>query len=319
MKKLMIKKNKYSLCIHGGAGVIEKENLSKSDKDLILKDLDASLVAGQKILAAGGTAIDAVCAAVVVLENSKHFNAGKGAVYSRNGKHLLEASIMDGSNLKAGALANCSRVKNPVNFARSLMDRDDIVMISGKHADVLAAELGHDLVDNSWFDTPFREEQWKQAKAMDTDKTFLDHSNFKKGTVGAVAMDSYGNLAAATSTGGMTNKMEGRIGDSAIIGSGTYAQNKTCAVSCTGIGEFFMRATVASYVSNLMEFAGMSLKDASEKAIHEHHGNLGGDGGLVAVDSEGNISMPYNSAGMYRGYINEFERKIYVWDEEEKV
>lgn len=315
----MTKKYKYSLCIHGGAGVIEKENLSPSDKDLILKDLDASLEAGEKILAAGGSAIDAVCAAVVVLENSRHFNAGKGAVYSRNGKHLLEASIMDGSNLKAGALANCSRVKNPVNFARSLMERDDIIMISGDDADKLAAEHGHDLVDNSWFDTPFREEQWKQAKAMNTDETFLDHSNFKKGTVGAVAMDSQGNLAAATSTGGMTNKMEGRIGDSAIIGSGTYAQNKTCAVSCTGIGEFFMRATVASYVSNLMEFAGMSLEEAAEKAIHEHHGNLGGDGGLVAVDSAGNVNMTYNSAGMYRGYVNSSERKIYVWDEEEKV
>lgn len=315
----MIKKYKYSLCIHGGAGVIEKENLSSKDKDLILKDLDASLQAGEKILAAGGSAIDAVCAAVVVMENSRHFNAGKGAVYSRNGKHLLEASIMDGSNLKAGALANCSRVKNPVNFARTLMERDDIIMISGDDADKLAAEHGHDLVDNSWFDTPFREEQWKQAKAMKTDETFLDHSNFKKGTVGAVAMDSQGNLAAATSTGGMTNKMEGRIGDSAIIGSGTYAQNKTCAVSCTGIGEFFMRATVASYVSNLMEFAGMSLEDAAEKAIHEHHGNLGGDGGLVAVDSEGNTIMSYNSAGMYRGYVNSSERKLYVWDEEEKV
>ncbi|QYA25206.1 isoaspartyl peptidase/L-asparaginase [Gramella sp. MT6] len=315
----MTKKYKYSLCIHGGAGVIEKENLSSSDIDLILKDLNASLEAGEKILAAGGSAIDAVCAAVVVLENSRHFNAGKGAVYSRNGKHLLEASIMDGSNLKAGALANCSRVKNPVNFARTLMERDDIVMISGEHADKFAAENGHDLVDNSWFDTPFREEQWKQAKAMNTDETFLDHSNFKKGTVGAVAMDSKGNLAAATSTGGMTNKMEGRIGDSAIIGSGTYAQNKTCAVSCTGIGEFFMRATVASYVSNLMEFAGMSLEEAAEKAIHEHHGNLGGDGGLVAVDSEGNAIMSYNSAGMYRGYVNSSERKIYVWDEEEKV
>ncbi len=315
----MTKKYKYSLCIHGGAGVIEKENLSQSDKDLILKDLDASLEAGEKILAAGGSAIDAVCAAVVVLENSRHFNAGKGAVYSRNGKHLLEASIMDGSNLKAGALANCSRVKNPVNFARTLMDRDDIIMISGDYADKFAAENGHELVDNSWFDTPFREEQWKQAKAMNTDETFLDHSNFKKGTVGAVAMDSQGNLAAATSTGGMTNKMEGRIGDSAIIGSGTYAQNKTCAVSCTGIGEFFMRATVASYVSNLMEFAGMSLEKAAEKAIHEHHGNLGGDGGLVAVDSEGNAIMSYNSAGMYRGYVNSSERKIYVWDEEEKV
>lgn len=315
----MTKKNKYSLCIHGGAGVIEKENLSQVDKGLILEDLDASLAAGEKVLENGGTALEAVCAAVVVLENSVHFNAGKGSVYSRNGKHLLEASIMDGSNLKAGALANCSRVKNPIKFAKSLMERDDIVMISGENADKLAAKLNHDLVENSWFDTPFREEQWKQAKALKTDETFLDHSNFKKGTVGAVAMDQDGNLAAATSTGGMTNKMEGRIGDSAIIGSGTYAQNKTCAVSCTGIGEYFMRATVASYVSNLMEFAGMSLEDAAHKAIHEHHGNLGGDGGLVAVSSKGDVTMCYNSAGMYRGYVNAKEKKIYVWDEEEKI
>lgn len=312
-------RNKFTLCVHGGAGVIEKINLSEVEKILILKDLDASLNAGEAILSEGGSAIDAVCAAVEVLENSKHFNAGKGSVYSRNGKHLLEASIMDGSNLKAGALANCMRVKNPIHFAKSLMDRDDIVMISGNDADELAANLGHELVENSWFDTPFRESQWKQAKSLNPDDTFLDHSNLKKGTVGAVAMDENGNLAAATSTGGMTNKMEGRIGDSAIIGSGTYASNNTCAVSCTGIGEFFIRATVASYVSNLMEFAGMSLLTASEKAIHEHHANLGGEGGLIGVDSNGCIAMSYNSAGMYRGTVTESEKKIHIWEEEEKI
>ncbi|GAA4326591.1 isoaspartyl peptidase/L-asparaginase [Pontixanthobacter gangjinensis] len=315
----MTKNKKYTLCIHGGAGVIEKSNLSEKEKALILNDLDKSLKAGEKILAGGGSAIEAVQEAVVALENSHHFNAGKGAVYSRNGKHLLEASIMDGSNLKAGALANSERIKNPIRFAKTLLDRDDIIMIAGKEADELAESLEHEMVENSWFDTPFREQQWKQAKALKSDETFLDHSNFKKGTVGAVAMDSHGNLAAATSTGGMTNKMEGRIGDSAIIGSGTYAQNRTCAVSCTGIGEFFIRATVASYVSNLMEFAGLSLEEASEKAIHEHHGKLGGDGGLIAVDSEGRVAMPYNSAGMYRGVLTEKEKNIYIWNEEEKL
>ncbi|MCY2685517.1 isoaspartyl peptidase/L-asparaginase family protein [Salinimicrobium sp. TH3] len=315
----MTKKTKYSLCIHGGAGVIDESTISAGEKELILQDLEKSLKAGEKILQEGGSAVDAVCAAVEHLENSEHFNAGRGAVYSRNGKHLLEASLMEGRELKAGALANSSKIKNPVKFAKSLMNRDDIVMISGKESDLLAEEMGHEIVENDYFHTSFRKEQWQQAQKYAADETFLDHSNFKKGTVGAVAMDSDGNLAAATSTGGMTNKMEGRIGDSAIIGCGTYANNNSCAVSCTGIGEFFIRATVASYVSNLMEFAGLSLEEASKKAIFDHHGKMGGDGGLVAVDGEGNISMTYNSAGMYRGFSTDTTRKLFIWDKEEKI
>ncbi|WP_299211570.1 isoaspartyl peptidase/L-asparaginase family protein [uncultured Aquimarina sp.] len=316
----MSKKPTYTLCVHAGAGVITKENLSDSEKKLITEDIHASLSAGEEILSSGGSAVDAVCAAVVCLEDSKHFNAGQGAVYSRSGQHLLEASIMDGATLKAGALANTRRIKNPIEFAKTLLKRDDIVMISGEHADQLADELGHELVDNKYFDTVFRENQWILAKKLSGTATFLDHSNLKMGTVGAVALDAQGNLAAATSTGGMTNKLDGRIGDTAIIGCGTYAHNNTCAVSCTGIGEYFIRATVASLVSNLMEYDGLSLEEATKKAIHDHQGKLGGEGGLIAIDHLGNISMPYNSEGMYRGSINEStdERKVFIWEEDEK-
>ena len=316
----MSKKTKYSLCIHGGAGVITKKDLSNEDKRLITGDLEASLTAGENILNKGGTATDAVCAAVEILENSIHFNAGKGAVYTRSGQHLLEASVMDGATLKAGALANSKRIKNPVLFAKTLLNRDDVVFISGDSVDILAEELGHNVVDNNYFDTSFRKEQWEFAQSLSDDAIFLDHSNLKMGTVGAVALDTHGNLAAATSTGGMTNKLDGRIGDSAMIGCGTYAKNKTCAVSCTGIGEFFMRATVASTVSNLMEYGGLSLEKASYQAIHEHQAKLGGDGGLIAIDALGNITMPYNSKGMYRAFISERlnKKKVFIWDEAEE-
>lgn len=316
----MARKTTYSLCIHGGAGVITKENLSKEEKELIIKDLNASLSAGEEVLSKGGSAIDAVCAAVICLEDSEHFNAGKGAVYSRSGHHFLEASIMDGATLKAGALANSRNIKNPVEFAKTLMKRDDIVMISGKAADKLAKESGHEIVDNSFFNTDFRKEQWIQAKKLSGNATFLDHSNLKMGTVGAVAIDQCGNVASATSTGGMTNKIDGRIGDTALIGGGTYANNTTCAVSCTGIGEFFIRATAASLVSNLMEYGSLSLKEATKKAI-EHQAKLGGEGGLIAIDYLGNIAMPYNSGGMYRGFISEHnnERKVFIWNEEENL
>ncbi|WP_445738011.1 isoaspartyl peptidase/L-asparaginase family protein [Mariniflexile sp.] len=315
----MSKKIKYSLCIHGGAGTILKKNLSDEKKHLITNDLKASLSAGEKVLKEGGTALDAVCAAVVCLENSEHFNAGKGAVYSHGGKHLLEASVMEGATLKAGALANAMRIKNPVLFAKTLLENDDVVFVSGDAVDLLAEKSGCNMVDNSYFDTTFRKEQWEMAQKLSKETMFLDHSNLKMGTVGAVALDTNGNLAAATSTGGMTNKLDGRIGDTAMIGAGTYANNKTCAVSCTGVGEFFIRATVASLVSHLMEYGGLSLEEATQKAIHEHQAKLGGDGGLIAIDSNGNISMPYNSNGMYRGFVNESlkEQNVFIWDDVE--
>lgn len=317
----MFKKINYSFCIHGGAGVITKGNLSDAEKKILLSDLNASLNEGEEILKKGGTSIDAVCAAVEFLENSERFNAGKGAVYSRSGQHFLEASLMDGATLKAGALANSKRIKNPILFAKTLLDNDDVVFVSGDSVDNLAEKWGHKMVDNKYFDTSFREKQWLFAKTHADKKTFLDHSILKMGTVGAVALDSFGNLASATSTGGMTNKLDGRIGDSAIIGAGTYANNKTCAVSCTGIGEFFIRATVASLVSHLMEFGGFSLEEASQKAIFEYQGKLGGDGGLIAIDSNGNISMPYNSEGMYRAFVSQGlnKRGVFIWNNEEKL
>ncbi|WPO76994.1 isoaspartyl peptidase/L-asparaginase [Flavobacterium sp. KACC 22761] len=315
----MTNKTPFALCIHGGAGVITPENLSEADKKLIKDDLILALNAGEEILAQGGNAIDAVAAAVVALENSIHFNAGKGAVYSREGKHLLEASIMDGATLEAGAVANSMKIKNPVLFAKSLLENKDIIMISGEAADNLAEQTNHELVENDYFDTNFRKEQFLEAKKVSETATFLDHTNLKMGTVGAVAIDRTGNIAAATSTGGMTNKLDGRIGDSAIIGAGTYANNKTCGVSCTGVGEYFIRATVASMVSNLMEFGNMSLVQATEITIKGHLTKLGGEGGLIAIDKDGNINFSYNSQGMYRGFVNEKkkEKKIFIWDDEE--
>ncbi len=309
----------FALCIHGGAGVLTPEDLSETDKKEIKDDLILALNAGEEILAQGGNAVDAVTAAVVALENSIHFNAGKGAVYSREGKHLLEASIMDGATLEAGAVANSMKIKNPVLFAKSLLENKDIIMISGEAADNLAEQTNHELVENDYFDTNFRKEQFLQAKKISETATFLDHTSLKMGTVGAVAIDRNGNISAATSTGGMTNKLDGRIGDSAIIGAGTYANNKTCGVSCTGVGEYFIRATVASMVSNLMEFGKMSLEMATESAIKGHLTQLGGEGGLIAIDKKGNINFSYNSQGMYRGFVSEKkkEKKVFIWDDEE--
>lgn len=316
----MTKHTPYALCIHGGAGVISQKNLSLSDKKLIIRDLKNSIDQGEAVLAKGGTAIEAVCAAVVALEDSIHFNAAKGAVYSRSGKHLLEASIMDGQTLQAGAVANSLKIKNPVLFAKTLLLNKDVVMLSGKAADQLAQETGHEMVQNNYFDTVFRKEQLEEAKKISETATFLDHTNLKMGTVGAVAIDQYGNIAAATSTGGMTNKLDGRIGDSAIIGSGTYAKNQTCGVSCTGVGEFFIRGTVASTVSNMMEYGNMTLNQAAKITIKDHLTALGGDGGLIAIDKDSNINFSYNSEGMYRGYVSQKnnEKKIFIWDKEEE-
>lgn len=307
---------KFSLAIHGGAGVIQKEELSTEERQEIVQALQASLEAGAAVLRSGGTAVEAVCAAVTSLEDSPCFNAGKGAVYSRSGKHYLEASVMDGKDLRAGAVSNSMQIKNPVKMARILMERDDIVMLDGEGADQMARSYGLDMVENDHFDTPFRHQQWELAKKYAADQTFLDHTNFKKGTVGAVALDTHGNLAAATSTGGMTNKIDGRIGDTALIGCGTYADNKTCAISCTGTGEYFIRATVAATASHLMEFGGVPFEKATQLAI-DKQGQLGGDGGLIAVDPQGNIHMPYNSEGMYRGSVTEQESHIYIWEQPE--
>lgn len=307
----------YKLLIHGGAGIITRNNITEAQKIKVIRELDKSLLAGQAILKGGGSAVDAVCAAVESMENSTSFNAGLGAVYAHSGHHLLEASVMDGATRNAGSVANCRHTKNPVLLAKHLLPQMDIVMLSGTGADRLADKIGLEMVPNTYFNTTFRKKQWEIARQKQG--MFLDHSNLKMGTVGAVAIDSSGNLAAATSTGGMTNKPDGRIGDSALIGAGTYAHNDVVAVSCTGTGEYFIRSVTAYDVACLMEYAGLELNEAGRKAIFERMAPLGGDGGIIAIDRNGNHAMSYNSEGMYRGWITADKKKIHIWEEEEKT
>lgn len=264
--------------------------------------LKIALEKSYSILEQGGTALDAVEKAVMLLEDSPLFNAGKGSVFTANESHEMDASIMEGKSLSAGAVSLITGVKNPVRLARDVMEKSEHVFLAGQGAMQFAGELGYTFEDPSYFYDELRHRQWLEIK--DTDSFQLDHSEKKDskfGTVGAVACDREGNLAAATSTGGMTNKKWGRVGDSPVIGSGTYANNKTCAVSCTGSGEFFIRGVAAYDVSCLMEYKGLSLEGASKEVIHKRILEIKGDGGLIAVDARGNIAMPFNTEGMYRG------------------
>jgi beta-aspartyl-peptidase (threonine type) len=294
----------FTLAIHGGAGTIPKNSLTPEREKAYLDGLNIALTAGEGILKAGGTALDAVTAAVVSLEDCPLFNAGCGAVFTHTGQHELDASIMRGDNLMAGAVAGVQGVKNPVLLARSIMEKSEHVMLSGSGAATFARTQDLEFREEQYFYNELRYQQWQQA--LKEDAIFLDHTvteEKKFGTVGAVALDTHGNLAAATSTGGMTNKKFNRIGDTPVIGAGTYANNKTSAISCTGHGEFFLRAVVAYDISCLMEYAGMSLKQACEKVVMDKLVKLGGEGGLVAIDTAGNIELSFNSEGMYRGFL----------------
>ncbi|WP_132054030.1 isoaspartyl peptidase/L-asparaginase family protein [Pseudocnuella soli] len=309
---------KFTLVIHGGAGTILKKNMTPEKEQAYQLALNNALQAGYTILTKGGTALDAVEAAVRLMEDSPLFNAGKGAVFTNEGKNELDASIMDGKNLGAGAVASVTTIRNPITAARAVMEKSQHVMMVGSGAEKFAQQQGLELVDPSYF---YTEERWQgllKVRAQDPDSVALDHGNKstsmlkqpgnrddKYGTVGAVALDQHGNLAAATSTGGMTNKKFGRIGDAPIIGAGTYANNATCAVSCTGWGEFFIRLSVAKTVSDLIEYKGLSVQAATNDLIHKKVPALGGDGGLIAVDKSGNVAMPFNTEGMYRGYIKQ--------------
>ena len=309
---------KFTLVIHGGAGTILKKNMTPEKEQAYQLALNNALQAGYAILNKGGTALDAVEAAVRLMEDSPLFNAGKGAVFTNEGKNELDASIMDGKNLGAGAVASVTTIRNPITAARAVMEKSQHVMMVGSGAEKFAQQQGLVLVDPSYF---YTEERWQgllKVRAQDPDSVALDHGNKstsmlkqpgnrddKYGTVGAVALDQHGNLAAATSTGGMTNKKFGRIGDAPIIGAGTYANNATCAVSCTGWGEFFIRLSVAKTVSDLMEYKGLSVQAATNELIQKKVPALGGDGGLIAVDKSGNVAMPFNTEGMYRGYIKQ--------------
>jgi L-asparaginase / beta-aspartyl-peptidase len=289
-------KPEYAIAIHGGAGVILRENLSLELEKAYLVILDSALTVGEQILAKGGVAMDAVESVIRIMEDCPLFNAGKGAVFSNEGYNELDACVMDGSNLMAGAVAGVRNVKNPITLARKVMTNSSHVMLSGKGATQFALEQGLEIVDSTYF---FTERRWQDLqKAIDKAK------ENKFGTVGCVALDKSGNLAAGTSTGGMTNKKWNRIGDTPIIGAGTYASNKSCAVSGTGHGEFFIRYTVAREIAALMEYGEMTMQAASEEVIMNRLKNAGGEGGIIAVDKDGNIALVFNSPGMYRGSAN---------------
>lgn len=303
----------YSLAIHGGAGTILRSQITQEDEVKYNHALHDALVAGNDVLIKGGSAVDAVAASVVSLENCPLFNAGKGSVFSNEWKHEMDASIMDGTNLQAGAVSMLHNVKNPVLLAKEIMQKSEHVYLCGEGAERYAHQQGLSFEPDEYFFTHLRKEQLEEA--LRDNKIMLDHRTAKDrkfGTVGAVAKDIHGNIAAATSTGGMTNKKFNRIGDSPIIGAGTYANNHTCAVSCTGHGEYFIRGVVAYDVSCLMEYKGMSLMQACEKVILEKQVKLGGEGGLIAVDNAGNLALIFNSEGMYRGYVT--EKKDFMTD-----
>ena len=304
----------YAIAIHGGAGTILRSTLSPENEMNYKKGLEEALLAGDKILSNGGNALDAVEASVKKLEDNPLFNAGRGAVFTNGGKNEMDSSIMDGKNLMARAVTGINNIKNPISLARMVMENSEHVFLSGLGAMAFAEKMKLEFAPDEYFFVQERYDQLLEAKEYD--KVVLDHSmnkgqnappppqlhfpGSKKGTVGTVALDVHGNLAAATSTGGMTNKKFGRVGDSPIIGAGTYANNDTCAISCTGHGEFFIRSVVAYDISCLMEYKGLSLKEACDIVVYQKLVKIGGEGGLIAIDTKGNIEMPFNSEGMYR-------------------
>ncbi|MCC3159124.1 isoaspartyl peptidase/L-asparaginase [Hymenobacter sp. 15J16-1T3B] len=328
--------SRITLVIHGGAGTITRQNMTPEKEKAYTEALNQALQTGYAVLKRGGTSLDAVEATVRFMEDSPLFNAGKGAVFTHDGRNELDAAIMDGQTLKAGAVAGITVVRNPITAARTVMEKSEHVMLMGPGAEQFAREKGLDLVDPSYFRTEARYQQLQKALAAEkgavpdqlntpTQKpaapapakskvklkagkpgSYAEPPIFtegrKYGTVGAVALDQYGNLAAATSTGGMTNKRYGRVGDAPIIGAGTYADNQTCAVSCTGWGEYFIRSTVARDIAARMEYGHAPLAAAAQATL-DKVAKLGGDGGLIGLDRQGNFTMPFNSEGMYRGYI----------------
>jgi beta-aspartyl-peptidase (threonine type) len=295
-----------AIAIHGGAGTITRESLTPEKERAYREKLEEALRAGHSILQRGGSSMDACVAAVRVMEDSPLFNAGKGSVYTADQTHEMDACVMDGATRKAGAVAAVSHVKNPIELARLVMERSEHVMLVGEGAEKFAQQNGVGLVDASYFDTPQRLEQLRKAKAKEAAPATAPamSEQDKHGTVGAVAVDQQGNLAAATSTGGMTNKRFGRVGDSPIVGAGTYADNDTCAVSATGHGEFLMRLVIGHEVASLMRYGKLSVTDAADRAVNDELTKLGGTGGVIAIDRQGNIAMPFNTEGMYRGSID---------------
>ena len=297
----------YTLAIHGGAGTILKTDMTPELEKAYAQGLQIALEAGFAVLEEGGTAVNAVKAAIVILEDNILFNAGRGSVFTKKGVQEMDAAIMDGFDLSAGAVSGVRNVRNPIELAAEVMRNSNHVFLSGKGANDFAIKQGIKLEPDEYFFSQFRYDQWKAIR--DSDNYSLDHTHQdieelmrdrKFGTIGAAACDKNGNIAAATSTGGMTNKKYGRIGDSPLIGCGTYANNKTCAISCTGHGEIFIRAVAAYDVSCLMEYKNMSLDEAMNYVVNEKLVSLGGEGGMIGVDAQGNYAMIFNSTGMYR-------------------
>jgi L-asparaginase / beta-aspartyl-peptidase len=319
------------VAIHGGAGTILRQAMNTETEALYRAEMNAILTAAQRVLAEGGSALDAVSAAVRMLEDCPLFNAGRGAVYTAEGKHELDAAIMDGTTLAAGAVCGVTRLRNPVLAARRVLEAGEHVMLAGAGAEAFATAQGLEVVEPDYFATDFRHEQW--LKARREAGTALDHDagafvlpepqgnrtahgqepldpDTKLGTVGAVALDRFGHLAAATSTGGITNKWPGRVGDSPIIGAGCYANNATCAVSSTGTGEMFMRLVTAYDIAAQMEYRGASLHDAAHDVVMNKLMRIAGRGGVIAVDARGSLAMPFNTEGMYRGYVRVGEMPV---------
>jgi beta-aspartyl-peptidase (threonine type) len=295
----------FAIAIHGGAGTILRKNMTNEIEKKYKTALSESILAGENILLNSGLAIDAVEASIRLLENNPLFNAGKGSVFSNEGEHEMDASIMNGKDLMAGAIAGVKNVKNPITLAKSVMQHSNHVFMAGQGAEVFAKQLNIEMAPNEYFFEQMRYDQLIQAKS--NDRIDLDHvdnkfenGEKKFGTVGAVALDVFGNISAGTSTGGMTNKKHGRVGDTPIIGAGTYANNQTCGVSCTGHGEFFIRSVVAYDISCLIEYKGFSLKDACNLVVKDKLVKIGGEGGIIALDAKGNIELCFNSEGMYR-------------------
>ncbi|NLP56668.1 isoaspartyl peptidase/L-asparaginase family protein [Lutibacter sp. B1] len=317
--------NSFSIVIHGGAGGIKREYFTDEQQQAYNDKLQEALNAGYEVLEKGGISLDAIQAAINVMEDSPLFNAGKGAVYNSKGNQEMDASIMDGKTLNSGAVAGVNHIKNPILAARVVMDSSEHVMLSGKGAEIMVKKFGIEMVDSSYFFTQKRLDQLKKIQGKE--KTELDHSAFlikneliddhKYGTVGAVAIDKEGNIAAGTSTGGMTNKKYGRIGDSPIIGAGTYANNLTCGISCTGTGEYFIRTVAAHEVSNLIQYKKMNPTEALYEVIFNQIGKLGGEGGMILLDKYGDIYWDFNSTGMFRGYKkSDGETKIEMFEKE---
>jgi L-asparaginase / beta-aspartyl-peptidase len=311
----------FTLVIHGGAGTLTRQNMTPEREKAYREVLQQALQAGHEVLRQGGTSLDAVERTVRVMEDSPLFNAGKGAVFTNEGRNELDASIMDGKTGKAGAIAGVTSIKNPISTARRVMEHSEHVMMVGPGAEKFAKEQQMELVDPAYFHTDTRYRQLQQIR--DKEKTTLDHSDDKSdnrelifiegpkfGTVGAVALDQHGNLAAATSTGGMVNKRYGRVGDTPIIGAGTFADNASCAVSATGHGEYFLRSVVAHDIAALMAYKGLTVQQAADEVVMKKLVEKGGTGGVIALDRHGNLAMPFNTEGMYRGYIKADGRPV---------